>query len=52
MLINQALKRTFVTQIMNMSDVVGLPRTPQLRVNYLTGGIYEQEKEIQQRIQA
>jgi hypothetical protein len=34
------------------SDVVGLSRTPQLRVNYLTGGIYEQETEIQQRIQA
>ena len=33
-------------------DVARLPRTPQLRVNYLTGGIYEQEKEIQQRIQA
>jgi hypothetical protein len=38
--------------VMKRSDVAGLPRTPQLRVNYLTGGIYEQEKEIQQRIQA
>jgi hypothetical protein len=32
------------------SDLVGLPRTLQLRVNYSTGGIYDKETEIQQGI--
>ena len=33
-------------------DLVGLPRTLQLRVNYSTGGNDEKEKEVQQGIQA
>jgi hypothetical protein len=46
------LKQRYCQCLNIQDDMVGLPRTPQLRVNYLTGGIYEQETEIQQRIQA